>query len=138
MGLKRYFRNALGIEKLRKELQSALNTHDRVALQLERVNEDRDRLEKELSVLSGAYQRLEAPLLRLIDTLYLNADAFLQFELNLGKSRDRIILVTQPKSGTYFIGALLEELGLVSCGVHISETCFTDYRKRTIREMVEL
>lgn len=50
---------------------------------------------------------------------------------------NRTIVLTIPKSGTYLIGAYLKKIGLIDTGVHLDDVGFTDYRDRSIQEMVE-
>jgi hypothetical protein len=59
------------------------------------------------------------------------------FKPQLGKCQWPIFIISIPKSGTYLIGAILEQLGMISTGVHLWETGFHDYRNHTIQEMVE-
>ena len=50
---------------------------------------------------------------------------------------NRTVVLTIPKSGTYLIGAYLKKIGLIDTGVHLDDVGFTDYRNRSIQEMVE-
>ena len=60
------------------------------------------------------------------------------FTLDRGAAAKSAVVVSVPKSGTYLVAAYLEKLGLASTGAHLSEDAFTDYRGRSIKEMVEL
>jgi tetratricopeptide (TPR) repeat protein len=42
--------------------------------------------------------------------------------------RPRVFAITIPKSGTYLLAALLDELGLVGCDVHLATDTFDDQR----------
>jgi hypothetical protein len=54
-----------------------------------------------------------------------------------GESPHKVAICSIPKSGTHFVGAFLEKLGFASCGIHIHEKGFTDYRFGSLREKQE-
>ncbi len=64
----------------------------------------------------------------------LGAPSFARDEVAVLK---RTVVLTIPKSGTYLIGAYLKKIGLINTGVHLDDVGFTDYRNRSIQEMVE-
>lgn len=51
-----------------------------------------------------------------------------------GNSNEKAIIISIPKSGTYFFAELLNMLGLEFTKLHISEHVFTDYRFATLNE----
>ncbi|MDH4191524.1 MAG: hypothetical protein OEW21_15140 [Betaproteobacteria bacterium] len=51
-----------------------------------------------------------------------------RFARSTGPSRERVFVVSLPKSGTYLIAEILGLLGLANTGVHMSESGFSDYR----------
>jgi hypothetical protein len=59
------------------------------------------------------------------------------FARNEVENLNRTVVLTIPKSGTYLIGAYLKKIGLIDTGVHLDDIGFTDYRNRSIQEMVE-
>jgi len=68
--------------------------------------------------------------------VYIN-NGFPSFARNEVKGLAPWVVVTIPKSGTYLTAAYLKELGLIDSGVHLDDIGFSDYRNRTILEMVE-
>jgi len=50
--------------------------------------------------------------------------------------KPRVLVVSIPKSGTYLIAAFLKELGLIDTGVHLTDDGFTDYRNKSIPDMI--
>jgi hypothetical protein len=102
----------------------------------------------EIQTLKGkiaALELKEARLVSLATTLrdvenanfpvYIN-DGYPAFAGHKVEDLSPLVVVTIPKSGTYLIGAYLKEIGLVDSGVHMDEIGFSDYRNRTISEMV--
>ena len=109
-----------------------------------RVEQGMDELRTRIASLesaaatSGGGQQFSPlrPFFGLPAPLYLDDAGNAAFQIRRGAGR-RTMVVSVPKSGTYLVGALLEQLGSVPTGVHLGETGFTDYRNRSKREMVE-
>ncbi len=40
----------------------------------------------------------------------------------------RLFVISMPKSGTYLLAKMLENMGYVDCEVHVSENAYSDYR----------
>ena len=75
------------------------------------------------------YKGLRAP-------LYLLNDGRLALSSQSIKGIDKVAVISIPKSGTYLISSILEKIGLINVGVHVWGTGFSDYRGKTISEMV--
>ncbi|HRR55417.1 MAG TPA: hypothetical protein P5568_02700 [Acidobacteriota bacterium] len=50
--------------------------------------------------------------------------------------KPRVLVISMPKAGTYLLAAYLKKLGLVDTGIHINDDGFSDYRGKTISEVV--
>jgi hypothetical protein len=48
----------------------------------------------------------------------------------------RVVIISIPKSGTYLVAEFLKKIGLYDTGIHLHDFGFTDYREKTIEEMV--
>lgn len=48
----------------------------------------------------------------------------------------KAFIISLPKAGTYLASAYLESLGYVNTGVHLSQNTLTDYRGKSIDEMI--
>lgn len=75
------------------------------------------------------YLGFEAP-------LYLLKDGRLALNRQATEGAERAIVISIQKAGTYLLSAILGKLGLANAGVHVWETGFSDYRGKTIPEMV--
>lgn len=60
--------------------------------------------------------------------VYIDKDGNPCFKLNRAPVPHRVFVLSVPKSGTYLIAKLLENLGLVDCGVHIATNHIGDNR----------
>src|SRR5450759_1073567 len=52
-----------------------------------------------------------------------------------GANQHPTVICSIPKSGTYFVAALLEALGIVSCDVHVADASFVDCRFASTQEV---
>ncbi|GAB4236446.1 MAG: hypothetical protein Kow00109_09990 [Acidobacteriota bacterium] len=52
------------------------------------------------------------------------------------RGKPPVVVITIPKSGTYLLAAYLKALGLIDTGVHLTDHGFTDYRNKTLPEML--
>lgn len=132
-------------KKVALKVPAIRNLHEernRYARLLEISSENARGLEERLSKAEAQLSRAEAFSGWISDLkdadfpVYMNlsAPSFARSEVvNL----NRTIVLTIPKSGTYLIGAYLKKIGLIDTGVHLDDTGFTDYRNRSIQEMVE-
>lgn len=132
-------------KKIALKIPAIRNLHEernRYGRLLEVSNENARILEEKLKIAEAELRRAEASSGWVSDLkgadfpVYMNlsAPSFARSEVvNL----NRTIVLTIPKSGTYLIGAYLKKIGLIDTGVHLDDVGFTDYRNRSIQEMVE-
>ena len=123
---------------------------------IRKLREDRDRCAKLLGISNQNIRVLQEKLKETeVEMRRLQAlpewlkdfqDAEFPVYMNLGSpsfvrnevaNLSRTIVLTIPKSGTYLIGAYLKKIGLFDAGVHLDDVGFTDYRNRSIQEMIE-
>jgi hypothetical protein len=115
---------------------------DQCAKLLDISNENVRMLQEKLKETEAEMHRMQAMpewLKELKDAefpVYMNLSAP-SFAQNEVVDMNRTIVLTIPKSGTYLIGAYLKKLGLIDTGVHLDDVGFTDYRNRSIQQMVE-
>lgn len=69
--------------------------------------------------------------------LLISSDQKLCFNKDCGPTSARVLVTTIPKSGTYFIGKLLEILGLRPTGVHLYEDHAQDLRGQNRDEALD-
>ncbi|MDO9607515.1 MAG: hypothetical protein Q7J26_03235 [Brevundimonas sp.] len=50
--------------------------------------------------------------------------------------KEKIIVATMPKSGTYLIANILKEMSIIDCEMHLSEYQYSDYRNLTPEEKI--
>lgn len=53
-----------------------------------------------------------------------------------GKLAERVIVISSPKSGTYYLAEILKEFGFISTNCHLSDLSMTDYRFSTIADSI--
>ncbi|TDT91484.1 sulfotransferase domain-containing protein [Azorhizobium sp. AG788] len=53
-----------------------------------------------------------------------------------GYLSERVVVISSPKSGTYYLAEILKEFGFVSTNCHLSDLSMTDYRFSTIADSV--
>jgi hypothetical protein len=68
--------------------------------------------------------------------VYLTEDGRPAASLERGPSDARVMIISMAKAGTYFVGAMLREMGFVDTHLHLWETGLHDYRWKTIEQMV--
>ena len=59
------------------------------------------------------------------------------FRSTEGNGRPPVFIVTLPKSGTYFLGKIIEELGYANVHIHSGRDAFHDYRNRNLKEQMD-
>lgn len=68
--------------------------------------------------------------------VYIMANGRAAFKIEQGETNARGFIVSIPKSGTYLTASIIEYLGMVNTNVHMFESGFSDYRYRSIPEMI--
>ena len=66
-----------------------------------------------------------------------NASGRIHFSSTEGNGKPPVFLVTLPKSGTYFLGKILEELGYANPQIHAGPDAFHDYRNHSLKEQMD-
>lgn len=66
-----------------------------------------------------------------------NRDGKIHFQGNAILDRHPLFLVTLPKSGTYFLGKIIEELGYTNIHVHASACGFDDYKGHDLQDQMD-
>ena len=67
--------------------------------------------------------------------LYITSEGKLALQLKTGRYTTKVMVISAPKAGTYFLSAVLEKLGWTATKVHLSENSFTDGRTTPHREI---
>jgi hypothetical protein len=81
---------------------------------------------------------LHERLLPLVDSplpFYLNAECRPCATLDRGSTPHRVIVLSIPKAGTYFLAELLREWGCAPTHLHLAHDSAWDYRQRTLEEI---
>jgi len=66
-------------------------------------------------------------------TLFVRPDGRLLVNIVLGKGHP-VAVLSIPKSGTYLMASLLQQLGYVDTELHVASTTLTDYRGLSVAE----
>lgn len=67
----------------------------------------------------------------------MNCDGKIHFQGNAIIDRPPLFLVTLPKSGTYFLGKIIEELGYANIYIHTGECGFGDYKGHDLQDQMD-
>jgi len=148
--LVQFSRRLLGIQQITERIETLIRSRSRTDDRLESIESELQGVREQLGNLGASLERMRPraedsialpaelkPYAGLSAALYIREDGSLALSREQGNSSERSIIISIPKSGTYLLGAYLQSLGLIHCFAHVHEGGFSDYRGRSIKEMVE-
>ena len=145
-----FLRRLLGLPQITERIEALMQSSSRTDVRLDIIGNELHAIREQLGNLDVSLERLSPseedgfalsaelkPYAGLSAPLYIREDGSLALSREQGNSSERSIVISIPKSGTYLLGAYLQSLGMIHCFAHVHEGGFSDYRGRSIKEMVE-